>query len=154
MNIRPLCGCKNENTIIKNGTRKSLIKISKISELNSYLELSKQRYKCKIYNKRFTAKTNIVDYICRISNNTKIPINNYSSKIISYKDITWIHNVSNMTVQRINNKLYDLEKLYKNYLPECMCFDEFTYKKGIMDLNICDAKNEKTFDLVENRKFN
>ena len=58
-----------------------------------------------------------------------------------------------MTVQRINNKVYDGEKLYKNYLPKCMCFDEFTYKKGIMAFNICDAKTGKTFDLVENRKL-
>ena len=111
-----------------------------MSELNSYLELSKQRYKCKICNKRFTAQTKVVDYRCSISNNTKISINNYSSKIIFHKDIVWIHNVSNMTLQRINNKVYDGKKLYKNYLPECMCFDEFTYKKGIMVFNICDAK--------------
>ena len=79
--------CYNENTIIKNGTRKSLIKIPKISELTSYLELNKQRYKCLICNKRFTVQTNIVDYRCRISNNTKISIINYSSKIITHKDI-------------------------------------------------------------------
>ena len=149
----PECGCLNENTIIKNGSRKSLIKIPKISELNSYLELEKQRYKCKNCNKRFTAKTNIVDYRCRISNNTKISINNYTSKIITHKDIAWIHNVSNMTVQRVNNKVYDGKKLYKHYLPECMCFDEFTYKKRVMAFNICDAKTGKTFDLVEDRKL-
>ena len=149
----PECGCINENTIIKNGTKKSLIKIPKVSELNSYLELEKQRCKCKNCNKRFTAKTNIVEFRCRISNNTKISINNYTSKTITHKDIAWIHNVSNMTVGRINNKVYDGKKLYKHYLPECMCFDEFTYKKRVMAFNICDAKNGKTFDLVEDRKL-
>ena len=54
----PECGWLNENTIVKNGSRKSLIKIPKVSELNSYLELEKQRYKCKNCIKRFTAKTN------------------------------------------------------------------------------------------------
>ena len=149
----PECGCINENTIVKNGTKKSLIKIPKVSELNSYLELEKQRYKCKNCNKRFTAKTNIVEFRCRISNNTKISINNYTSKTITHKDIAWIHNVSNMTVQRVNNKVYDGKKLYKHYLPECMCFDEFTYKKRVMAFNICDAKTGKTFDLVEDRKL-
>ena len=149
----PECGCINENTIVKNGTRKSLIKIPKISELNSYLELKKQRYKCLNCSKRFTAQTSIVNYRCRISNNTKLSINNYSSKIITHKDIAWFHNVSNMTVQRVNNKVYDGEKLYKHYLPECMCFDEFTYKKGVMAFNICDAITGKTFDLVEDRKL-
>ena len=149
----PECGCLNENTIVKNGTRTSLIKIPKITELNSYLKLSKQRYKCKNCNKRFTAKTEIVEYRCRISNNTKISINNYSSKMITHKDIAWIHNVSNMTIQRVNNKVYDGEKLYKHYLPECLCFDEFTYKKRVMTFNICDAITGKTVDLVEDRKL-
>lgn len=55
-----------------------------------------------------------------------------------------------MTVQRVNNRVYSGEKLYKHFLPECMCFVEFTYKKRVMAFNICDAK---TFDLVENRKL-
>ena len=149
----PECGCINENTIVKNGTRDTLIKLLKVSELNTYLKLRKQRYKCLICKKRFTAQTNIVDYRCRISNQVITSINNYSSKVMSHKDIAWIHNVSNMTVQRANNKVYDGEKLYKHYLPECMCFDEFTYKKRIMAFNICDAITGKTFDLVEDRKL-
>ena len=150
MNSCPFCNSQN---IKKNGTRKSLIKIPKVSELNSYLELEKQRYYCKNCKRTITAQSDIVDYRCRISNNTKISIINYSSKIMSHKDIAWIHNVSNMTIQRVNNKVYDGEKLYNYYLPECMCFDEFTYKKRIMAFNICDAKTGKTFDLVENRKL-
>lgn len=147
------CPKCNSTDIKKNGIRKSLIKIPKVSELNSYLELEKQRYYCKNCKHTITAKTNIVNYRCRISNNTKISINNYTSKTITHKDIAWIHNVSNMTVQRVNNKVYDGKKLYKHYLPECMCFDEFTYKKRVMAFNICDAKNGKTFDLVEDRKL-
>ena len=37
----PCCGCINENTIIKKGTRKSLIKINKHAELITYLDLNK-----------------------------------------------------------------------------------------------------------------
>lgn len=48
----PICGCKNDNTIIKNGTKVSLIKIPKVSELTSYLELIKQRYKRKNCKKK------------------------------------------------------------------------------------------------------
>ena len=43
----PKCGCINECTMIKKGIDTSLIKINKISELTSYLELNKQIYKCK-----------------------------------------------------------------------------------------------------------
>ena len=63
----PCCGCLNENTIIKKGTKKSLIKINKHAELITYLNLSKQRYQCKNCNKKFYAKTDEVNYRCHIS---------------------------------------------------------------------------------------
>ena len=44
----PKCGCINEFTIVKNGTKSSLIKIPKISELNSYLELKSKSINVKI----------------------------------------------------------------------------------------------------------
>ena len=147
----PVCGCINDNSILKNGTRKSLIKIPKVSELISYLELTKQRYKCKMCNKRFTAQTNIVDYRCRISNNTKYSVINYVKDILSNLFIAKHHNISNMTVQRIIDKIYDNKKLYKHYLPEAICIDEFTALKRTMAFNICDAKSGKTVDLVLDR---
>ena len=145
------CGCINEKTIVKNGTKTTLIKIPKISELDSYLELKKQRYKCKNCNKRFTAKTDIVDYRCRISNNTKHSVINYVKDILSNLYIAKHHNISNMSVQRIIDKIYDNKKLYKHYLPESICIDEFTALKRTMAFNICDAKTGKTIDLVLDR---
>lgn len=150
----PICGCINEKTIVKNGTRKTLIKIPKISELTSYLELTKQRYLCKNCNKRFTSTTNIVDYRCHISNNTKFAIINYSKKIIPNTYIADYLNISNMSVQRMIDRVYDDEKLYKHYLPECLCIDEFTAMKKTMAFNICDAKTGKTIDLVLDRTLN
>ena len=70
----PKCGCINEATIIKKGIDKCLIKINKVSEITSYLELKKQIYKCKNCNKKFTAQSNIIDFGCRISNNVKLAI--------------------------------------------------------------------------------
>ena len=147
----PMCGCINDATIIKNGTKISLIKIPKVSEITSYLELKKQKYKCKNCNKIFTAKTNIVDYRCRISNNTKHSVINYVKDILSNTLIARHHNISNMTVQRIIDRIYDNKKLYKNYLPEAICIDEFTALKKTMAFNICDAKSGKTIDVVLDR---
>ncbi len=147
----PMCGCINDTTIVKNGTKISLIKIPKVSEVASYLELKKQKYKCKMCNKRFTAKTNIVDYRCRISNNTKHSVINYVKDILSNTLIARHHNISNMTVQRIIDRIYDNKKLYKNYLPEAICIDEFTALKKTMAFNICDAKSGKTIDVVLDR---
>lgn len=147
----PICGCVN--SIKKNGTKTSLIKIPKVSELTSYLELKKQIYKCKECNHKITAQTTEIEYRCRISNNTRYSIIVYSKEAISHKFISSIHNVSNMTVQRYNNKVFDNEKLYKYDIPENICIDEFTYKNKTMAFNICNAKNGKTFDLVEDRSL-
>ena len=57
-----------------------------------------------------------------------------------------------MTVQRVLNSLYDKQTLYKHYLPENICIDEFTALKREMAFNICDATNGKTIDLVLGRK--
>lgn len=94
----PKCGCINENTIIKKGRKKCLIKINKISEINSYLELDKQVYKCKNCNHKIVAQSSIVDYRCRISNNVKLAIFNCAKEIMSKSLISRLYNVSDNTV--------------------------------------------------------
>jgi len=147
----PKCGCINEKTIIKKGIDKCLIKINKISELTSYLELSKQVYKCKNCNKKFTSQSSIVDYRCRISNNVKRAIFNCAKEIMSKSLIARLYNVSDNTVQSIFDTLFYSDKVYKNYLPKAICIDEFTYKKKVYAFNICDANTGKTIDIVEDR---
>ena len=51
---------------------------------------------------------------------------------------------------RYTNK--DNETLYKHYLSEVLCIDEFTALKKEMAFNICDGKNGKTIDVVLGRK--
>lgn len=147
----PKCGCVNENSIIKKGTKTCLIKINKISEITSYLELTKQMYKCKNCNKRFISTSNIVDYRCRISNNVKRAIYVCAKEIFPKKLIAKLYNVCDNTVQRIFDTMFNNEKIYKNSIPEAICIDEFTYKNKTMAFNICDAKNGKTVDLTQDR---
>ena len=149
----PCCGCINDETIIKYGTKTCLIKIPKISELDSYLELKKQKYLCKICNKRMTATTTEVGYRCRISNNIKYSVICYGKEILPHTYIARAHNISNMSVQRIVNKVYDNKTLYKKDLPEAICIDEFTAMKRTMAFNFCDAKTGKIIDLVLDRKL-
>lgn len=148
----PKCGCVNENTIVKNGTKTSLIKIPSISGVNAYLELKKQKYKCKNCKQIFTSTSDIVNYRCHISNNLKHSIVSYSKEALTHTFIAKEHNVSNMTIQRVIDSIYDNEKLYKDYLPEVICIDEFTAIKKEMAFNICDAITGKTIDLVLGRK--
>ena len=149
----PNCGCINHNTIMKYGTKICFIKIPKISGLDSYLELKKQKYLCKVCNKRMTATTKEVDYRCRISNNTKHSVIYYGKEILSHTYIARELNISNVSVQRIINKVYDNKTLYKRNLPEAICIDEFTAMKRTMAFNFCDAKTGKTIDLVLDRKL-
>ena len=93
-----------------------------------------------------------MDYRCHISNNTKRAVINYSKKVIPYTNIAMYCNISNMSVQRIKNRIYDNKKLYKHDLPEILCIDEFTAIKKQMAFNICNGKNGKTIDLVLSKK--
>lgn len=148
----PKCGCIDH--IKKNGTvTLKPIKLPTVSGLTTYLKLTKQLYKCKNCNHKITPQTSEIEYRCRISNNTKHSIIKYSKETIPHKFIAEMHNVSNKTVQRCNDKIYSQEKLYKHFLPPNICIDEFTYKKKTMAFNICDAETGKTVDLVEDRSL-
>lgn len=51
---------------------------------------------------------------------------------------------------------YDTQKLYKNYLPEVLSFDEFKTVKaadGAMSFHMCNGETGQTIDVVKNRKL-
>ena len=150
----PCCGCINENTIIKKGTRNSLIKINKHAELTTYLDLTKQRYKCKNCNKKFYATTLEVDYRCHISNQVKLAILNCAKEMMCKSLIARLYNVSDNTVQSIFDTVFYYDTVYKDFLPKAICIDEFTFKKKTYAFNIYNAKNGKTIDLVLDRTTN
>ena len=150
----PCCGCINENTIIKKGTRNSLIKINKHAELTTYLDLTKQRYKCKNCNKKFYDTTPEVDYRCHISKQVKLAILNCAKEMMCKSLIARLYNVSDNTVQSIFDTVFYNDTVYKDFLPKAICIDEFTFKKKTYAFNICNAKNGKTIDLVLDRTTN
>ena len=154
----PKCGTIYDDKIEKHGFKKSLIKVTSVSKLTTYLSLNKQRYICHNCNKTFTCTTNVVNYGCNISNNTKHSIAVDLTKKRSEKDIAIDNNVSPNTVERIIDSYYELDsKVYKNTLPQVLSFDEFKSVKsaeGAMSFHICNAKNGKIIDIVEDRRLN
>ena len=154
----PKCGTCFDENIEKHGFKPSLIKIPSISRLTTYLSLNKQRYFCHNCNKTFTCTTNIVNFSCNISNNTKLSIAYDLTKKKSEKDIAFDNNVSPNTVERIIDSYYELDnKAYKNSLPNALSFDEFKSVKsadGNMSFHICNAKNGKIIDIIEDRRLN
>jgi len=154
----PKCGTCFDEKIEKHGFKNSLIKVPTVSKLNTYLSLNKQRYYCNHCNKTFTCTTNIVNYGCNISNNTKRSIAARLIKKRSEKDIAIDNNVSPNTVERIIDSYYELDsKVYKHTLPQVLSFDEFKSVKSAdsaMSSQVCNGKNGKIIDIVEDRKLN
>ena len=154
----PKCGVCFDNKIEKHGFKNSLIKLPSVSKLNTYLSLNKQRYICNNCNRTFTCTTDIVNYGCNISNNTKHSIAVDLIKKRSEKDIAIDNNVSPNTVERVIDSYYEIDnKVYKRTLPEVLSFDEFKSVKsadGAMSFQVCNGKNGKIIDVVEDRKLN
>ena len=154
----PKCGTIYDEKIEKHGFKNSLIKVPMVSKLTTYLSLNKQRYYCNHCNKTFTCTTNIVNYGCNISNNTKRSIAVDLIKKRSEKDIAIDNNVSPNTVERVIDSYYELDnKVYKHTLPQVLSFDEFKSVKtadGAMSFQVCNGKNGKIIDIVEDRKLN
>ena len=152
----PKCGVIFDDKFEKHGFITSNIKIPDVSGFKSVLKLHKQRYLCKHCNKAFTLSTNIVNYGCFISNNTKHKIATDLVKKRSEKDIASDNNVSPNTVERIMDSYYETQKLYKYYLPEVLCFDEFKSVKsadGAMSFHMCNGITGQTIDIVEDRRL-
>ena len=152
----PRCGVVFDELFEKHGFITSNIKVLDVSGYKTILRLHKQRYLCKHCNKAFTLKTNIVNYGCFISNNTKYSIAKSLASKISEKDIAINHNVSPNTVERVMDSYYDLEKIHKTYLPQILSFDEFKSVKsadGAMSFHLCNGKTGKIIDIVEDRRL-
>ena len=150
------CGVAFDNKFEKHGFITSSIKIPDISGFKTILRLNKQRYLCKHCGKAFTLRDNVTEYGCCISKNTKWKIANDLRNKISEKDIAKNNNVSPNTVERVMDSYYDNQKLYKNYLPKVLSFDEFKSVKsadGAMSFHLCNGETGQTIDIVEDRKL-
>ena len=155
----PRCGCIFDKiqTYEKNGFKSSDILMLDVCNHGCILRLNKQRFLCHSCHKKFFARTKIVNDGCFISNQVKYAIALELKNKISEKDIANRYRVSPNTVERIIDSYYETQKLYKNYLPEVLSFDEFKSVKsadGAMSFLMCDGKTGKTLDIVEDRRLN
>ena len=155
----PACGCiKRGNSIVKNGSKKSRITLTKISGLPAYLELSKQRYHCRECDSYFTAKSEIVGDNCFISKRVKRMVLDFATNALTLKHIAETCNVSDHTVQRvINGAGKDLKPSIFDALPEHIAFDEFKgvkHAEGNMSFMFIDNTNSHIVDVLgDRRKF-
>ena len=150
------CGHSFDSNIIKHGFKTSRIKLVKISGFDAYLDLKKQRYKCRHCDRTFTLETSLVNPNCFISTPVKQAIFLEASHKKSETDIARELNVSHSTVNRVIHSSYEEQPLPFNSLPKVLCFDEFKSVKsaeGAMSFIFCDASNGKLIDIVEDRRL-
>ena len=94
---------------------------------------SKQRFYCKSCDSHFTAKSNIVDAHCFISNKTKLAVLDKAQEYRSQKSIAKSCLVSSMTVSRvINQAASDVGQSSFDALPEHLMMDEFKSVKNVI----------------------
>ncbi|WP_017473636.1 transposase family protein [Amphibacillus jilinensis] len=96
---------KNEDyTIYKNGTQCSRMTLPIGGVKKTYLNLRKQRFKCKACGNTFTAATSLVGKYCYLSKYTKARVLIKAAEAQSLKDIAKDTAVSATTVQRLMTK--------------------------------------------------
>lgn len=124
------------------------------SQLKTLLRLRKQRWFCKSCKATSISTTPLVDYRCTISNPLKMHIFHDATKKRSEVEIAYDNGVSNVSVNRIVNAIYEEKQVRLDYLPEVLCFDEFKSTKdakGAMSFIFCNADNGKIIDILEER---
>ena len=153
----PECGCINENSsIIKWGWKKNCkIKIPKVSNYLTLLNLDKQRFKCKNCNKTFIASTSIIKPHKQISNNLEISVKQELTFKSSEKDIAFRQGISVSSTNRILDSISnDLPVKRNGTLPEYIGIDEFKATKDTkskMAFIIVDHQKHDTFDILNSR---
>ena len=156
-NVCPVCGCvRHDSSIVKWGTKESLIVLPQVSRMNAYLRLYKQRYYCRDCKHTFIAHSDIVEKNCFISENTKLCIILDAKKKRSQQDIAESLNVSHGTVNKLLQKTYKDFIVRKNYLPRHLSFDEFKSvkkSKGHMSFLFLDAEKGSVIDVLEDRRL-
>ena len=102
----PKCGCVNQHfDIIKHGFKSIRVKMPRVSNQRTFLDLRKQRYLCKHCSHTFTVSTSIVKDNHSISNNTYHSCILNAKDKISIKDISRNHDISH---ERVNTWIGNL----------------------------------------------
>ncbi len=146
------CGVKNEDyTIYKNGTQCSRITLPIDGVKKTYLNLRKQRFKCKACEGTFTATTSLVEKHCYLSKYTKACVLIKATEAQSLQDIAKDTAVSATTVQRLITEEAKGYSFHHCLLPKHLSFDEFKYAKGLMAFEYINAETGDILDILEYR---
>ena len=150
------CNYKVASDIIRWGTTTVRLLMHNVSEYRAYLELKKQRFKCKACHRTFVADTSVAKKHCFISEKVRWPVVTRLKKNTSMTEIATQKNLSVSSVYRIMKRFYRPLNPFRTTIPKVLCFDEFKSVKGVlrvMGFIMMDGKTHLLLDIVENRQL-
>ncbi|OTP10885.1 transposase [Enterococcus sp. 10A9_DIV0425] len=150
------CHCVVPSQLIHWGTTTVRLLLNDVSEYRTYLELKKQRFKCKSCHKTFVADTSVAEKHCFISQKVRWSVVTRLKKNTSMTEIAYQKNISVSSVYRIMKKFYRPLNPLKQSLPKTLCFDEFKSVRSVssaMSFIMMDGDTHELLDILENRRL-
>ena len=158
----PNCGCttvgpNGQRCIVKNGFKKSDIRLEAFNHLPTILRLSKQRYTCRECVSHWTIQPYFVEKNCFIARHVKFKIMDLLKEKISLTLIAELCSVSIHTVIRILRSFEkQLPTKYGFKLPRVLMVDEFrshATNEDKMSFICADGETGELIDILSTRKL-
>lgn len=146
--------CNNFSNKIHDYLKPSKITYLKNSGEDTYLIITKRRFKCRYCNKSFTEDLGLNSKGCNVSNKTKQLI--LKECLDRDKTLETIARDCNTSVNLVRKTFLEAMKNYPDYvetLPEVISFDEVSThtKAGIYSFIVNDPIHKITLDILESR---
>ena len=107
----PHCLCVVPSRIIRWGTTTVRLLLNDVSEYRTYLELKKQRFKCKSCQRTFVADTSVAEKYCFISQKVRWSVIARLKENTSMTEIARQKNISTSSVYRVMKRFYRPNRL-------------------------------------------
>ncbi|MBS6193329.1 MAG: transposase family protein, partial [Enterococcus hirae] len=125
------CLCVVPSRIIRWGTTTVRLLLNEVSEYRTYLELKKQRFKCKTCQRTFVADTSVAEKHCFISQKIRWSVVTRLKENTSMTEIARQKNISTSSVYHVMKRFYRPLNPFKQTLPKVLCFDEFKSVRSV-----------------------
>ena len=145
--------CNSKDVIIKDRPKITIkYSIFLCENLPVYIELTKIKYRCKNCNHVFTPHIDLLPPSSSISNDTRWSVYRLSSKVISFKALASIVNISLPSAIKIFTQMVHYER---KKLPRVLCIDEKSFKTeyGKYVCIFSDGESGEVIDVLPGRTF-
>ncbi|MGC6767790.1 ISL3 family transposase [Enterococcus sp. LJL51] len=150
------CGNDVLSNLIRWGTTTVRLLMNDVSEYRTYLELKKQRFKCKACQRTFVADTSVAEKHCSISEKVRWSVVTHLKRNTSMTEIARQKNLSVSSIYRVMKRFYRPMNPFRMHLPKVLCFDEFKSVRSVahaMSFIMMDGETHQLLDIVENRQL-